>query len=136
MHLAKRLVHLYRSGHGELILRKNKLLVRCGLQQKAFEIDLHAPITVEACWVANTRQMHGQLHANVNQEGKTLTLYADKGTAHAGARLGVPMRNRPIPTQAHRVRLHPIHLAEILQILQSGPDALQTPLDAPLAVST
>ena len=136
VYLSKRLVHLYRKWHGELILRKDKLMVRCGLQQREFEIDLQAPVTVEACWVANTRQMHGQLHANVLQNGQSLTLYADQGTANAGARLGVPRRPTPIPTEANRVRLHPIHLAEILELLQYGPEALHTPLDAPLSPST
>ena len=136
VYLSKRLVQLYRKWHGELTLQKTKLKVRCGHQQREFEIDLQAPLTVEACWVANTRQMHGQLHASVQQNGKSLTLYADQGTAHAGARLGVPRRPTPMPTGANSVRLHPIHLAEILELLQFGPNALHTPLDAPLSAST
>ena len=134
--VARPLIQLYRSLHGELVLRKDQLNVRLGLNQKSFTLDLNKPVDVEACWYTDTNQFHGNLHARLRQNGDSLTLYSNSGTAQAGARLGIPKRRPPISTWRRRVRLHPLHLSEILEVLKTGPDALRSPLDAPNHAST
>ena len=129
--IARPLVRRYRSLHGELVLCRDTLNVRWEHSGQEIVLDLNEPVDVDACWFADANQIRGSLQAKLRQNGQTFTLYASNGTAQAGARLGIPKR-RPSQSPWHRrVRLHPIHLAEILELVQIGPHALCSPLDAP-----
>jgi hypothetical protein len=112
------LLKFYRSFHGELTLQQNMLNVRWALPGKEIVLNLDQPVDVDACWFGDARRIRGGLHANIQQNGRKLTLYADTGTAHAGARLGLPQRKQNDSTWHQGVRLHPTQLTEILELIQ------------------
>jgi len=118
MGLSRVVIHLYRSAYGELTLKHETLNIKWAFPNRKISIDLRQPLAVDAQWFGDARHLKGGVNARLEQQGQTVTLYTDSGTAHAGARLGIPHAPMSKSKEGQRIRLHPSHLTEVLELIQ------------------
>lgn len=117
--LSRLMIRLYRSAYGELTLKKDTLNIKWAFPHRKISIDLKQPLAVDAQWFGDSRHLRGGVNARLEQQGQVITLYADNGTAHAGARLGIPHTpSATIAKNGQKIRLHPSHLTEVLELIQ------------------
>ena len=118
MGLSSLMIRLYRAAYGELILNHDTLDFRRTFPHQKISIDLTQPLDIDAQWFGDAQHLRGGVNARIVQDGRMVTLYADSGTAHAGARLGIPHAPVTKAKDGQRIRLHPTQLTEVIELIR------------------